>query len=177
MTDLHGLAHEIWAVALKMPNEGIEDSVGRIKRVLERELTEFRKTQGETALAQYTECDGDSETDPLERLRFFCSCAMKGQNWLDVERFFNDIRKAQDSPNYSLGEPVRCNPADYCACQFQNLYTSAPTTPEGYLLVAEACREFVRKVECGEARSSRSYKQMKAALTMLEDAPKQKEPE
>lgn len=28
------------------------------------------------------------------------------------------------------GEPVRCNPADYCACQFQNLYTSAPAIPE-----------------------------------------------
>lgn len=27
-----------------------------------------------------------------------------------------------------------------------------------------ACAEFVRKVECGEARSTRSYRQMKAAL-------------
>lgn len=27
-----------------------------------------------------------------------------------------------------------------------------------------ACEEFVRKVECGEARSVRSYKQMKEAL-------------
>jgi hypothetical protein len=27
-----------------------------------------------------------------------------------------------------------------------------------------ACQEFVRKVECGEARSRRSYKQMKAAI-------------
>lgn len=34
--------------------------------------------------------------------------------------------------------------------------------------LAEACREFVRKVECGEARSKRSYKQMKAALANLE---------
>ncbi|MCK9566432.1 MAG: hypothetical protein M0Q43_10335 [Methanothrix sp.] len=28
----------------------------------------------------------------------------------------------------------------------------------------EACEEFVRKVECGEARSVRSYAQMKAAI-------------
>ncbi len=28
----------------------------------------------------------------------------------------------------------------------------------------EACEEFVRKVECGEARSKRSYKQMTAAI-------------
>ena len=31
----------------------------------------------------------------------------------------------------------------------------------------EACREFVRKVECGEARSKRSYKQMKQALNFI----------
>jgi len=28
----------------------------------------------------------------------------------------------------------------------------------------EACQEFVRKVECGEARSKKSYKQMKEAI-------------
>ena len=28
----------------------------------------------------------------------------------------------------------------------------------------EACMEFVRKVECGEAKSKRSYKQMKEAI-------------
>lgn len=31
--------------------------------------------------------------------------------------------------------------------------------------LVEACEEFVRKVESGEARSVRSYAQMKAALT------------
>ncbi len=31
-----------------------------------------------------------------------------------------------------------------------------------------ACVEFVRKVDCGEARSTRSYKQMKAAIAMTE---------
>ena len=34
--------------------------------------------------------------------------------------------------------------------------------------LAEACREFVRKVECGEARSNRSYAQMEKALANLE---------
>ena len=28
-----------------------------------------------------------------------------------------------------------------------------------------ACQEFVRKVECGEAKSTRSYEQMKAAIS------------
>ena len=32
----------------------------------------------------------------------------------------------------------------------------------------EACREFVRKCECGEARSRRSYAQMKAAIANAE---------
>ena len=31
-----------------------------------------------------------------------------------------------------------------------------------------ACQEFVRKVECGEASSRRSYKQMKAAIAKAE---------
>jgi len=31
-----------------------------------------------------------------------------------------------------------------------------------------ACAEFVRKVECGEARSIRSYRQMKAAIAKAE---------
>ncbi len=43
------------------------------------------------------------------------------------------------------------------------LITAAPE-----LLVA--CKEFVRKVECGEARSKRSYAQMKAAIAKAEDA-------
>jgi hypothetical protein len=32
----------------------------------------------------------------------------------------------------------------------------------------EACQEFVRKVEAGEAKSTRSYQQMKAALAKAE---------
>ncbi len=44
-----------------------------------------------TALQRYNEAmvDGD-EPDPIERLRFFCSLAMSGQDWLDSEPFFDD---------------------------------------------------------------------------------------
>lgn len=35
-----------------------------------------------------------------------------------------------------------------------------------------ACREFVRKVECGEARSIRSYSQMKDSIAQYEKASK-----
>lgn len=48
-------------------------------------------------LEEYNELiEGLPET-PLERLRFFCSLALQGQDWLDVEPFFNDI---QDEINH-----------------------------------------------------------------------------
>ncbi len=34
----------------------------------------------------------------------------------------------------------------------------------------EACKEFVRKVECGNARSVDSYSEMKAAINKAEGA-------
>lgn len=43
------------------------------------------------ALQRYKECGGDGESDPLERLRFYCSLAMSGQDWLDVEPFFDAL--------------------------------------------------------------------------------------
>ena len=36
----------------------------------------------------------------------------------------------------------------------------------------DACAEFVRKVECGEARSKRSYKQMKEAIRLADGGTK-----
>lgn len=42
-----------------------------------------------------------------------------------------------------------------------------PLTP-GFVELLDACREFVRKVEIGEASSRRSYAQMKAAIAKAE---------
>ena len=42
------------------------------------------------------------------------------------------------------------------------------TEPAGFKECVEACREFVRKVECGTARSVHSYKQMKEALALVD---------
>ena len=38
-------------------------------------------------------CDAEDKLSlsPLERLRFFCSLAMSGQDWLDVEPFFQAV--------------------------------------------------------------------------------------
>lgn len=36
--------------------------------------------------------DGCDEPEALERLRFFCSLGLRGQDWLDVEPFFDDMK-------------------------------------------------------------------------------------
>lgn len=53
------------------------------------------------ALQRYKECGADEEPDPIERLRFYCSLAMSGQDWLDAEPFFDAViadRKRRDEP-------------------------------------------------------------------------------
>lgn len=47
--------------------------------------------EARTTLERFRECGGNEEPDPVERLRFFCSLAMSGQDWLDVEAFFDDV--------------------------------------------------------------------------------------
>lgn len=44
-----------------------------------------------SALDRFKQTGGSDEQDPIERLRFFCSLAMNGQDWLDVEPFFDAI--------------------------------------------------------------------------------------
>ena len=50
----------------------------------------------EPAIEKFREIEDDHESglrdeSPLERLRFFCSLAMNGQDWLDVEPFFDAL--------------------------------------------------------------------------------------
>lgn len=40
------------------------------------------------------ECEDLKNETPVERLRYFCSLALKGQDWLDVEEFFDAILAA-----------------------------------------------------------------------------------
>ncbi len=63
---------------------------------------------GVAAKARFYALGGDEEPAPLERLRFFCSLAMNGQDWMDVEPFFNDVQTLL-TPNAALtgGEAVR----------------------------------------------------------------------
>lgn len=77
-----------------------------------------------SALSEFNEHweDGD---DPIERLRFFCSCAMSGQDWLDVEPFFD----ALTATCFSAADM-----ADQGAKAFREGAKSAPVEAIGNLL-------------------------------------------
>lgn len=47
---------------------------------------------------------GCEENDPIERLRFFCSIAMNGEDWLDVEPFFDAITARLAELEAALGQ-------------------------------------------------------------------------
>lgn len=50
-----------------------------------------------SAVTRYTQAmEGCEEKSALERLRFFCSIAMSGQDWLDVEPFFEAVAASSD---------------------------------------------------------------------------------
>lgn len=92
-----------------------------------------------TALELFKECGGHEENDPVERLRFFCSLAMSGQDWLDVEPFFDDVLAERASAcglTECRGKPmcVRCERiADMDAlCQLlpEGVAWGDPLTPE-----------------------------------------------
>lgn len=51
----------------------------------------------EPAIVRFNTSIGD-EQDPIERLRFFCSIAMNGQDWVDVEPLFDDLTAALSQP-------------------------------------------------------------------------------
>src|ERR1700682_4185180 len=54
-----------------------------------------------TAKQRYNELRVEDEvSDPIERLRAFCSLAMNGQDWVDVEPFFDAVlAKLASKPN------------------------------------------------------------------------------
>jgi hypothetical protein len=52
----------------------------------------------QSALQRYAKFTKDDDSlSPLEQLRFFCSLAMSGQDWLDVERFFDALEGEQSA--------------------------------------------------------------------------------
>lgn len=56
----------------------------------------------QTAKQQFDELGGGEEMDALEQLRFFCSLAMKNQDWIDVEPFFDAVKaNMKETPSRS----------------------------------------------------------------------------
>ena len=80
-----------------LPSHGThsEDAINAFEE-LESLLSETRAHK--TAKEQFEELRGGDEADPLERLRAFCSCAMNGQDWLDVEPFFDALKSTDAAP-------------------------------------------------------------------------------
>lgn len=62
-----------------------------------------------TAKQRYDEIltEEPPDNDPIERLRFFCSLAMQGQDWLDVEEFFDDVIEQRNHLSGSAGATLK----------------------------------------------------------------------
>jgi hypothetical protein len=71
-----------------------------------------------TALSQFNKfwSDEDDGSDPVERLRAFCSFAMKGQDWLDVEPFFDALTAARDLTAWRA-EAMRLGRIEHYYCE------------------------------------------------------------
>jgi len=76
-----------------------------------------KKHEAKTAKQQFDEHTAGEDMTPLERLRFFCSLAFKeGQDWLDVEPFFDDIEKqlAQSATRRDIHAEAMYDLARWC---------------------------------------------------------------
>lgn len=61
-----------------------------------------------TAKQRYDELNVDADEDnPIERLRAFCSLAMNGQDWLDVEPFFTALVSADYTAKQVFEQTLR----------------------------------------------------------------------
>jgi len=100
------LRHEAQAEmeALKAENAALHAECDRLTAML---------TPKGTALSRFTDADGFTEADPIERLRFFCSLAMNGQDWIDVEPFFGAVLTAMLGPQKVLGAEEVAEPGFY----------------------------------------------------------------
>jgi hypothetical protein len=82
---------------------------GEARAVERSEPSEARapaQPAGKTALERFNELKvAQDESDPVEQLRAFCSFAMTGQDWLDVEPFFDAITAQPAGERVLLSRP------------------------------------------------------------------------
>ena len=61
-----------------------------------------------SALDRYLEFTADEpEADPIERLRFFLSLSLSGQDWIDVEQFIDAVTSEREQLAAKAGEVMR----------------------------------------------------------------------
>lgn len=89
LTDERAL--ELWSGPGNRPVIG-KYKVIAFARAIEAEV--MAEAQG-PAKVRFDALMGDENETPIERLRFFCSLAMAGQDWLDVEPFFEALTAPQ----------------------------------------------------------------------------------
>lgn len=119
----------------------IKEDVLTALKVSQDEPVAELENHSKSALVRFAECKGYDENNPIERLRFYCSLAMTGRDWLDVEQFFDALKASQDKPVGIAGSMPGTSGFTIAAFQSDlvpigtKLYTSAPTIPEGWKLV------------------------------------------
>ena len=72
------------------------------------------------AMERFNASIGD-ESDPIERLRFFCSIAMNGQDWIDVEPLFDALIASPAPPKQ---QPVHLGGGEVGGVQRYRLLTT-----------------------------------------------------
>lgn len=83
-----------WVHTMCAPEELSDYAIERALRAAidyGRETTSMRSETRQTAKQQFDEHMAGESATPIERLRFFCSLAMEGQDWMDVEPFFDAL--------------------------------------------------------------------------------------
>jgi len=93
-----------------------------------------------TALSRYNaNMEGEIEPDSIERLRFFLSLALTGQDWLDVEQFIDGVSQQlteRDAEVTSL-----TNQRDYEFVRAENLLIERDQLHEQVKMLRALCTE------------------------------------
>ena len=78
-----------WLDYTEKMNKALVVEIGELRAKISAAQEQIERPPAIDAYETYM-ADG-KESDPVERLRFFLSLALKGKDWLDVERFIKDV--------------------------------------------------------------------------------------
>lgn len=115
--------------------ENREKPVPAKKPCEQEQAPKQERTEEVSALRRFMASGGYEEDDPLERLRFFCSFAMSGDDWLDVEEFFDGVKEDREREAAKVYLFRRKGTDNYVTC-----------TREAYLSMQGQKKSFETKV-------------------------------